>query len=238
MAVPHRDTKSPKDLSKGSAEGSPVNSPKAIVFDIGRVIVRVNLQRIAPIAAALKSAGQGGANVQPAPEQIWRAIQSLPRWNDWQEGRLTAEQWHTEITGHLGIRVGFAEFCAGWNTALDPETILSDDLFAELGAHYRLGLLSNTDPLHVEHMEKHFSFMRHFPVRIYSCRVGASKPNPAIYEEALRGLSVAAAEALYIDDIPEFAAAARQLGMDAIQFENAAQLKRELELRGIPRQRT
>jgi FMN phosphatase YigB (HAD superfamily) len=210
------------------------NPPQAIIFDIGRVIVRLNLARaLAPLAAAWEDPGEADVQAKPAPEQIWAAIQSDPRWHDWQEGRMTPPQWHEHITARLHIRLGFTDFCAAWNRALDPQPILGPELFEKLGASCRLGLLSNTDPLHVEHIERHFSFAHHFPVRLYSCRVGLSKPNPSIYKAALQALDVPAASALYIDDIAEYAEAARQVGLDAIQFEGRAELIRELSRRGI-----
>ncbi|MGH9562857.1 MAG: HAD-IA family hydrolase, partial [Terracidiphilus sp.] len=63
---------------------------------------------------------------------------------------------------------------------------------------------------------------------IYSNQIGASKPSPKIYQAALNALAVNAAEALYIDDIAEYADTARGLGMDAIHFENPEQLLSEL----------
>ena len=121
-----------------------------------------------------------------------------------------------------------AEFRETWNKVLDPETILSESLFVRLGARCRLALLSNTDPIHVECLEQRFAFGRHFPVRVYSCSVGASKPSPAIYEAALETLGVAASEALYVDDIPEFVEAARKIGLDAIRFKTSELLEVEL----------
>lgn len=146
---------------------------------------------------------------------------------------MTSREWHEHLTAQLHVSIGFPEFCVAWNRVLDPQTILGDQLFEQLGARCRLGLLSNTDPLHSAHLENHFAFMRYFPTRIYSCSIGASKPSPAIYQAALDALAVTAAEALYIDDIVEYAQAARELGLDAIHFENPAQLDRELALRGL-----
>ena len=97
----------------------------------------------------------------------------------------------------------------------------------------RLALLSNTDPLHSAHLESHFAFMKHFPVRVYSCRVGASKPSPAIYAAALDTLGLPPSEALYIDDIAEYAAAAQGLGLDAIRFESPTQLLAQLSERRL-----
>jgi FMN phosphatase YigB (HAD superfamily) len=213
-------------------ERSPV-PPKSVIFDIGRVIVRVNLDRLFEPLAALTPSGSN-ASAAAEPEEIWSAIQASPRWNDWQEGRMTSREWHEHLTAQLHISIGFAEFCVAWNRVLDPQTILSERLFEQLGARCRLGLLSNTDPLHSAHLESRFPFMRHFPTRIYSCSIGASKPSPAIYQAALDAVGVTPAEALYIDDIAEYAQAARELGLDAIQFDNPAQLDRELALRGLP----
>jgi FMN phosphatase YigB (HAD superfamily) len=49
----------------------------------------------------------------------------------------------------------------------------------------------------------------------------------------LTALDVTPAEALYIDDVAEYAEAARQLGFDAIQFETPQQLGGELSRRGL-----
>jgi glucose-1-phosphatase len=204
-------------------------SPRAVIFDIGRVIVRLQPE------LALEPLVRGDAAGR-SPRQVWTAVLSDPRWGDWQEGRIQPEEWYRHLTGRLNISLGFDEFCAAWNRALHPEPILQDDLFAKLAARCRLAVLSNTDPLHSAVLETEFSFLRHFPARIYSCRVGASKPSPAIYTAALDALGVAAEETLFIDDIAEYADAARQMGLDAIRFENPSQLSQELARRGLPGQ--
>ncbi|HEX9597670.1 MAG TPA: HAD family phosphatase [Anaerolineales bacterium] len=203
------------------------HSPKAVIFDIGRVIVRLQPERtLEPLATR---SGQG-----LSPEQLWSAILHDPLWENWQEGRMEPREWHQHLSRQLDIKLGFQEFCAAWNGALHPETILKESLFAKLAARCRLAVLSNTDPLHSAALEAQFTFLRHFPVRIYSCRIGASKPAPAIYQAALRAVGVQAAEALYIDDIAEYVQAARKIGLDAIRFENPAQLSQELSRRGLP----
>lgn len=49
----------------------------------------------------------------------------------------------------------------------------------------------------------------------------------------MAALDVTPAEALYIDDIAECAEMARQIGLDAIHFENPEQLVRDLSRRGL-----
>ena len=207
---------------------------KAVIFDIGGVIVRLNLkQAFAPFRS--HSSGSTGESIthQHSAEEIWRLIQSDSRWADWQEGRMKPHEWYEHITEAFGVATSFEEFRAAWNGALDPQTILPDSLFAELASRCRLGLLSNTDPIHSARLEERFSFVRHFPVRIYSNEIGARKPSATIYRSALAALEVSAAEALYIDDIAEFVEAARELGLDAIQFQSFEQLVGELSDRGL-----
>lgn len=194
------------------------------MFDIGRVIIRLDLKRaLAELSAESAS----------SPETVWQTIEGGPSWRPWQEGRIRPEAWHQHISGRLGLSVDYAKFCAIWNRVLDPVTLLPASLFATLSLRYKLALLSNTDPIHVAHMESSYDFMHAFPVRIYSCAVGATKPSPAIFRSALAACSVKPAEALFIDDIPAFVDAARHFGLQAIQFRSADQLLTELHSRGI-----
>jgi len=208
------------------ASGNEFPTPQAILFDIGRVIVRVDVRRAAePLGVA---AGM-------APAEIWRAIETDPRWSDWQEGRISVQDWHEHLTRRFGVRLGFEEFCELWNRALVPETILEEKLFAELGRRFRLALLSNTDPIHVAHMQTNFGFMRHFPAaaRVYSCTVGVSKPSPAIYAKGIAACGVPAEEILYVDDVAEYVEAGRRAGLKGVQFVGAGELLQELRHKGL-----
>jgi FMN phosphatase YigB (HAD superfamily) len=199
---------------------------RAIIFDIGRVLVRVDIRR----------AQVGLANGLPlSPEELWSAIENDPHWRDWQEGRMSPRDWHLNLSKRLGLSLDFEKFTNVWNSALDPVPILSNELFDGLSKHYRLGLLSNTDPIHVARLESTYDFFRYFAksVRIYSCVVGASKPDPLIFREALKACNVRAEETVYIDDIAAYAEAAGRLGMSGIQFQSPEQLRQALTALGV-----
>jgi len=202
-----------------------VTSPKlrAIIFDIGRVLIHVN------VARAMTGLADG---VSLSPEEVWSALEKDPRWKDWQEGRMSPQDWHLHVSRRLGSKLSFAQFVEVWNRALDPTPIHENGFLEQLAKRYRLAVLSNTDPLHVAHMEKTYAFFGLFPARIYSCRVGASKPNPVIYKEALQACKVKAQEAVYVDDVPAYAQAAGQLGMHGIVFQSPEQLQSDLQTLG------
>lgn len=197
---------------------------RAIIFDIGRVIIRVD------VARAMQGLAAGSSL---APAELWAAIEKDPLWHDWQEGRIAPRDWHLHLSRKLGGGLSFEQFTEAWNRALDPAPLQDDALFEKLAKHHRLALLSNTDAIHVQHMEATYSFFRFFRTRIYSCAVGASKPNPLIYREALKGLKVQAEETVYIDDVVTYVEAARRLGMSGIPFQSPPQLVSELQALGV-----
>ena len=200
---------------------------RAVIFDIGRVIIRVDIRRV-----------QVGLTdgLSLTPEELWSAMENDPRWADWQEGRISPRDWHLHLSKRLGIALPFEKFTEVWNSALDPTPILANRLFEALFRRFRMGLLSNTDPVHVAHLESVYDFFRYFPKsqRVYSCSIGASKPSPLIYREALRACKVRAEEAVYIDDVAGYVEAARRLGLSGIQFQTPEQLHRDFASLGIP----
>jgi len=193
----------------------------AVIFDVGRVLVKLDLAR------ASEGLSQG---VSLSPTELWSAIEKDPRWHDWQEGRISPHDWHLHVIKRLGSPLKFEEFREAWNRTLDPVPLQSDDLFASIAKKHKLALLSNTDPIHVAHLESNFSFFRFFPrpARIYSCSIRASKPSPVVFQAALKAVKTPASQAVFIDDIFEYVQVARSLGLQAIHYLNPSQLRSEL----------
>jgi HAD superfamily hydrolase (TIGR01509 family) len=201
-----------------------VGKLRAIIFDIGRVLISVD------VARAMTDLASG---VSLTPAELWAAIEKDPRWPDWQEGRISARDWHQHLARRLGISLTFEQFTRAWNRALDPKPMQDTGFLERLSKSYRLALLSNTDPIHVAYMEGSYDFFRFFPVRIYSCALGASKPSPLLYLEALKGCKVRAQEAVYIDDVAAYVEAARGLGMPGIHYQSAEALVDGLKGLGV-----
>jgi glucose-1-phosphatase len=193
---------------------------RAIIFDIGRVLVRLD------IAGAM---GGLAGTISLTPQETWAAIEHDPRWRDWQEGRMSPRDWQLHICRRLGVNLTFEQFSDIWNRVLDPTPLLDGAFLESLSKRYCLAVLSNTDPIHVAELEQRFDFFRFFKHRIYSCVVGASKPSPLIFRAALQACKTTADNAIYIDDIPVYVEAARQLGMRGIVFQSPDQLTADLE---------
>lgn len=202
----------------------PTAKVRAVIFDIGRVLVRVDVSRVTSGLATRASF---------SPSELWSAIENDPRWLDWQQGHISPRDWYLHLSKRLDVSLSFEQFTDIWNRALDPQPIQEDSFLEDLGKRYRLALLSNTDPIHVAHLESNFAFFRLFPIRIYSCALGACNPNPLIYREALQACKVEASQAVYIDDIPAYVEAARRLGIAGIHFQSPQQLAAALAELGV-----
>jgi HAD superfamily hydrolase (TIGR01509 family) len=197
---------------------------RAIIFDIGRVLIRMDISR------AMGGLTKGHSL---SPQEVWIALEKDPRWPDWQEGRISPRDWHLHVNQRLGGSLTFEQFIETWNRALDPKPIQDSSFLKKLAQSHRLALLSNTDPIHVAHIESTFDFLQFFPARVYSCSVGVSKPDPLIYRQALKACKVQAGQAVYIDDVAAYAEAAQRLGMTGIVFQSPEQLHAELHQIGV-----
>src|SRR5215471_7214087 len=100
----------------------PGRAIRAIIFDIGRVLVRVNLSRA---TAGLSN----GASL--TTDELWAAIEKDPRWRDWQEGRMTSRDWQLHLCRRFGLSLSFEQFTSVWNSVLVPDPILANDLLEE-----------------------------------------------------------------------------------------------------------
>jgi putative hydrolase of the HAD superfamily len=94
-------------------------------------------------------------------------------------------------------------------------------------AGFQIALLSNM-PFTVRDAVLNCEWLPEFDQRTFSCELRISKPSPEIYEHCLRGLGVAAKEALFLDDRPSNVRGAEAVGMHSILFTSAAELGAEL----------
>ncbi|HLJ46679.1 MAG TPA: HAD family phosphatase [Bryobacteraceae bacterium] len=70
-----------------------------------------------------------------------------------------------------------------------------------------------------------------FDVNTYSCSIGVTKPDAAIYEQCVADLGMKPDQVAFLDDRPENVKGANELGIQAVQFETAEQALGELQSR-------
>jgi putative hydrolase of the HAD superfamily len=105
-------------------------------------------------------------------------------------------------------------------------------LALRLKQHYRIGVLSNSDPLHAVQFRQE-DWFKGFDAVVLSNELGIIKPDPRIYQQAASLLGVSPSECLFIDDMEIYCKGAEQAGMQSIRFGSYAQLLSELRKRDI-----
>jgi putative hydrolase of the HAD superfamily len=92
----------------------------------------------------------------------------------------------------------------------------------------RLAIISNMTRNTLVSMRKQFGWLSLFDACVFSCEIGSNKPGQEIYKVCLCRLGLPACECLFVDDSAENVRGAREVGMQAIQFESAEQFLAEL----------
>jgi 2-haloacid dehalogenase len=78
-----------------------------------------------------------------------------------------------------------------------------------------------------------YAFLQWFDGTVVSGFEGVAKPDPRVFELLLERFGLDAASTLFIDDSAKNVAAARGVGMPAIEFESPEHLRRALEDAGL-----
>jgi putative hydrolase of the HAD superfamily len=197
---------------------------RALLFDLGNTIVPFDFQRGYSL---MEEHCQW-----PAAEIPKRIAQTglVPRF---ETGNVEPEEFVARLCAALDLRLSHAEFCDLWTSIFLPGMLIPEALLASLAEGYRLVLVSNTNAIHFGMVQANYPLLRHFHELVLSYEVGAAKPSPKIYREAIARAGCPADECLFIDDIETCVEGARREGMDAVRFESLSQLERELSARGI-----
>jgi putative hydrolase of the HAD superfamily len=158
------------------------------------------------------------------PQVFWqRYWEHRPAYD---RGDIDVAQYWTASLGHRPEPPLLAELLeadiAGW---LHPNRDVLAAAARAAAAGLRLAVLSNAPVEHAAVYDR-LEWLAAFSPRLFSCHFRMVKPEPAIFEAALRRLGAEPAEVIFLDDRPANVGAARAVGIEAELFEDAAQVDR------------
>jgi HAD superfamily hydrolase (TIGR01509 family) len=197
---------------------------EVILFDLGNVILFFNHYQIAEKLSrfSLKREFQD-------PQKIFPYLFDLEQGviNGFDVGDMSPEEFFQSVKKHLDLSISYQEFLPIWNDIFVEDQEVSQ-IILFLKGKWRLGLLSNTDPLHFNYILSKFSIMRAFDKWILSYEVGFKKPAIEIFQKAIGWANVEPQRILFIDDLKMHVEVAVSLGMQGIHFISAPRLEKEL----------
>ena len=106
-------------------------------------------------------------------------------------------------------------------------------LVESLRRTHRLVGISNTNQAHFEFVRERYAIVRGIERWVVSHEVGARKPDPKIYREALAVAEASPEETLYVDDRLDLIEAGAALGLRTYPFISAERLKAYLVECGV-----
>ena len=195
---------------------------KAIIFDLGDVIVKVDKTE-----QFRKFSAKSGKDAFQIRQYFEGRIK-----NELGRGEISPRQFYQRTSSELGLKMNFEEFKKAWCDIFELNKDVAK-LIENLKGKFKLILLSNTDALHFPYIRRKFKVVNAFDELILSYEIGCMKPNPLIFLNALKKAKTLPFNCVYIDDIPEFVCAARLMGIGAFQYKNFKKLKSDLSKVGI-----
>ncbi len=201
---------------------------KTLLLDVGQVLVALDYP------AALRRVMQ---YTQLPGEEISKRLSGHQAVVLYESGKLPTQEFYEITSRLLEMQVSLEDFKRGWGDMFALQSpdgqCISAALFRELKRSYRIVALSNTNEMHWEYLETVFPLIHEFDDYVLSFRVGAMKPDPAIYRAALACAACTPAEVFFIDDMPVNIEAAAQLGIKGILYQGEAQLRADLIRLGL-----
>jgi putative hydrolase of the HAD superfamily len=185
----------------------PGRSPAWLLCDYGEVLC------LPPPAADVAALVElSGLSAESFHDVYWR------RRLEYDRGAITASEfWESALGGplapdHLAALIHIDT--RGW---LHPSPGAVDAAVRAAGRGLRLALLSNA-PHEVADAVDGLPWLALFSPRLFSARLGITKPDPSIYRQALCALHAAPGDVWFVDDREQNVAAAADLGIRAMHY--------------------
>jgi putative hydrolase of the HAD superfamily len=208
----------------------PHNRWDAVIFDYGRVLSQ------SPTARDLREFAALAGTDEPPFFEVYSNTRQ-----EYDCGRQTCQQHWQCFADAAGVRLSPAQIDRilalehrMWLRVNSGVLDLARDLRA---AGLRTAILSNMPFDLLSELRRELSWLNEFDVQIWSCELGATKPDPAIYQACLQALGCEPQRALFFDDRLGNVEGACKLGIDGRLFESAEQareiVRTELETAAI-----
>ena len=199
---------------------------QALIFDFGGVFTCSDV-----VVAWLR---EFDALLGQAPGTLINALYSGETWEMASTGQISREAYweRAGLPFETRLPAEFRRLRRGL-FHVEPINEATVALARRLRACYRLALCSNALADLQEVLAERPDIRELFDTLVISWVAGLRKPNPTILSLTAERLGLPVSVCLLIDDKPRNTDVALALGMQAIVFESAVQLERELSVRGL-----
>ena len=151
-------------------------------------------------------------------------------WIEFERNEITEEQFFQRFFGDRAKIDGPKMASVVLNKCRYLDGI--EELLSDLKGKSVLATLSNY-PVWFDRLVEKMDLQQYMDSMFVSYQLGVRKPDPQAYLKPVQQLSTTVDNCLFIDDRLDNCQGANSIGMDSIVFQNAVQLRHELQQRGI-----
>jgi glucose-1-phosphatase len=191
------------------------NDIKNLIFDLGGVILDLDVPQTLQSFSRI-------AGVEM--EKVNTIFKESKGFEEYEKGAINDSQFRDFIRDIYHVNSSDDQIDACWNAMLRGIPIRKLELLDSLKSHYNVFLLSNTNNIHHEYINKTLmpSIARgkvledYFHKAYYSHRMLKRKPNHDIYQQVLDENGFIPMETLFLDDNAANVEGARGVGIEAV----------------------
>jgi len=187
---------------------------EAIIFDLGGVIIEVDMNR--PYEFFLNKSPRNN-------QELLLDLRAIAL--RYEVGEIDNKQFIKTVKNITNIDYKDEAIKDIWNGMLGEIPQELGDILYKLKREKKTFILSNTNPIHIEEMEKRFkesitkySFESLFDKIYYSHEIGLHKPDPKIFEYVVKENNLDPAKTLFIDDNVDNINSAKNYGLQVFHM--------------------
>lgn len=185
-----------------------------LIFDLGNVIIDIDYQKSLNL---IKS---------ELPENHHDKVDSFyitDFHKDYEKGLIDSNSFRNKVRSYFSQDWEDQKVDDLWNSLLMEIPEERIDLIKKLKEHYKLGILSNTNEIHIlevyKMLQKKFQLPDFSPLVDHvflSHEMGESKPSAAIYQKMLNELGAEPERVVFFDDLEANIKGAADMGIQAV----------------------
>ncbi len=192
---------------------------KAVIFDLGRVLVEYDHQRSMEALADCCACDAGVLRAHIG--EFGHALNV---------GEIDSHGLHDFFVEQAGCECDYAEFLCRFTAGIGrDDTALVYAVELQNRPETTVAVVSNTNDGHVHWLDEHLPELKDLDLVVMSNEVGMAKPDASIYLLVLELIDLPPEQAIFIDDLPANVEAAEALGMTGIIHTDWADTRPQIE---------
>ena len=195
--------------------------PKALLFDLGGVIIDVDFRRAFRAWEPLS---------QLSLEEIAQAFRFDIQYEKHERGEITAFEYFDHLRSVLFLKEDYVRIAEGWNSIYVGEISETICMVQSARAHFPCHAFTNTNATH------HVTWSAMFPTitslfdRVFtSHEIGHRKPEKQAFEHIAHAVGVPLDSMMFFDDLLENVEGAKSAGLQAIHVRSPRDVRNALQ---------